>query len=123
MPISYTVDKKENVVMVTWKGDVTGDDYREHLRTMLRDPDALRAGRSLTDLRQANVLMSGVELTAIGTAEALPLLAGREWRTAVLVGSPLNFGVARQYQILSQSESTDYVFQDLAAALAWLVKD
>jgi hypothetical protein len=123
MPITYTVDKEQNVVLVTWRGDVTGDDYRAHLRTMLQDPDALRAGRSLTDLREANVLVHGAELNAILDAEALPRLAGRQWKTAVLVSSTVNFGVARQYQLLAQSENTDGVFRDYAEALDWLLKD
>jgi hypothetical protein len=122
MPISYTVDKERNVVLVTWQGDVTAEDYRSHLRAMLQDPDALRTGRSLTDLSQANILMSGVELNAVATAEALPRLAGRQWKTAVLVSSTLNFGVARQYQILSESEISDRVFRDRAAALRWILE-
>jgi len=125
MPITYTVDTGQNVVFVTWQGDVTAEDYRAHLRTMLQDPDALRAGRSLTDLRQAKVLMSGAELNAIGKAEAAPRLVGRKWKTAVLVSSLLNYGLTRQYQTLSQSYSDggDCVFRDRAAALAWLIED
>ena len=123
MPITYSVDAQQNVVLVTWEGDVTADDYGAHLRTMLQDPDALRAGRSLIDLRQANVLMSGIELNAVMNAEATPLLAGRLWKTAVLVNSSLNFGIARQVEMLSESESSDSVFRDYAAAIAWLVKD
>jgi hypothetical protein len=123
MPITYTVDTEQNVVLVTWRGDVTGDEYRAHLRTMLQDPDALRAGRSLTDLREANVLAHGAELNAILDAEALPRLGGRQWKTAVLVSSNVNFGVARQYQILAESENTDGVFRDYAEALAWLLAD
>jgi len=123
MPITYAVDRERSVVLVTWMGDVTQDDYRAHLRAMLEDPDALRAGKSLVDLRRANVLPSGAELNAIGNAEALPRLAGRPWKTAVLVGTTVNFGIARQYEMLSQSESTDSVFEDRAAAFAWLAKD
>lgn len=123
MPISYAVDSERNFVLVTWQGDVTEDEYRAHLRTMLEDPDALRAGRCLTDVRQAHSLLSGAQLNAAATAEAIPRLAGRPWKTAVLVGSTVNYGVARQYQILSESESSDRVFRDPAAALAWLLKD
>lgn len=123
MPISYAVDKHRDFVLVTWKGDVTGEEYRAHLIAMLQDPDALRAGRSLTDLRQANVLASGAELNAIGSAEAVPRLAGRPWRNAVLVSSTVNYGVARQYQIFSGSEGSDDVFRDYDAALAWLLTE
>lgn len=123
MPITYTVNTEQNFVQVTWRGDVTGEEYRAHLRKMLRDPDALRAGRSLTDLREANVLMSGAELNAIGNADAVPLLIGLRWKTAVVVSSPLNFGLTRQYQIVSQSEDTDCVFRDPDDALAWLLED
>ena len=120
MPITYSVDKKQNVVLVTWQDDVTKDDYRAHLKTMLQDPDALRAGRSLVDLRRANVLLSGADLVAIGDAEAAPRLGGRQWRTAVIVSS---YVLTTQYGIFVQSENTDCVFLDQAAALAWLVKD
>lgn len=123
VPITYAVNTEQNFVQVTWQGDVTGEEYRTHLRAMLRDPDALRAGRSLTDLRGANVLLSGAELNAIGNVEAVPLLSGRRWKTAVVVSSPLNYGLTRQYQILSQSEDTDCVFGDPDDALAWLLKD
>ena len=121
MPISYVVDKERNVVLVTWKGDVTADDYRVHLSKMLDDPDALSAGRSLTDLREANVLLSGAELDAIAEAEADRRLAGRQWKTAILVSSNFHYGLARQVTVLSQSESTDRVFLDYAGALAWLL--
>jgi hypothetical protein len=123
MPITYAVDKERNFVLVTWQGDVTAQDYRRHLRTMLEDPDALRAGRSLTDLRQANILLSGAELQAVGAAEADPRLVGRRWKTAVVVSSPLNFGVARQYEAHSRSEESDSVFRDYDAALVWLLQD
>ncbi len=123
MPITYTVDKRRKLVLVTWQGDVTEEDYRTHLRTMLQDPEALRTGRCLTDLTQANNLMSGAQLNAVANAEAVPRLEGRPWKTAVLVGSTVNYGVARQYQSLSESERTDSVFRDRDAALAWLLED
>lgn len=123
MPITYAVDKARNLVLVTWRGDVTEEEYRAHLRAMLQDPEALRAGRCLTDLTQSRVLLSGAQLNAIGDSEASRRLAVRPWKTAVLVGSTVNYGVARQYQILSQSESSDSVFRDREAALDWLLKD
>ena len=123
MPITYTVDKQQNVVLVTWQGDVTEDEYRAHLRAMLQDADALRAGRCLTDLTHATSLLSGSQLNAVANSEAVPLLGGRPWKTAVLVGSTVNYGVARQYQILSESEQTDSVFRSRDAALAWLLED
>ncbi len=123
MPITYTIDKEQNIVVVTWQGEVTEEEYRAHLRAMLQDPDALRARRCLTDLSQATALMHGAQLNAIANAEATPRLKGRPWKTAVLVGSTAHYGVARQYEILSQSESTDSVFRDRAAALAWLLKE
>jgi len=120
MPITYTVDREKNVVLVTWRGDVTKDDYRAHLRTMLQDPVALRAGRSLVDLREANVLLSGAELNAVGDLESTARLGGRPWRTAVLVTSHV---LTTQYGMFLQTEATDSVFLDRAAALAWLVKE
>jgi len=123
VPISYVVDRERNVVLVAWQGEVTEEDYRAHLRAMLTDPESLRTGRCLTDVTRANIRMSGAQLNDIGTAVALPLLAGRPFKTAVLAESTVNFGVARQYQILSQSESSDGVFRDRDAALAWLLKE
>ena len=123
MPISYTVDSDRGMVLVTWQGDVTEEEYRAHLREMLRDPEALRTGKCLADVRQANVLMSGAQLNAVANTEAIPRLAGRQWKTAVVVSSTVNYGVARQYEILSDSESSDRVFREFAAALAWLLKD
>ena len=45
-------------------------------------------------------------------AVAVPGVNGKEWRTALLVGDPIQFGVSRQYQAFAEMYSNDAIFRD-----------
>ena len=49
-----------------------------------------------------------------------PALNGRDWRSALLVGGSVHFGVSRQYQSFAEMYSKDAIFHDEDAALKWL---
>jgi len=122
MPIHYVVRPQDEFVNVIWSGTITADDLRQSWSTILADPEVLRIGRTLTDLRDADLDFSGDELAQVVQDVALPVLTGRDWRAAILVRSPVQFGVSRQYQVFADAIGEDAVFFDPVAARDWLLQ-
>ena len=78
--------------------------------------------RTLVDLRQADIRFDGKHLAGLVDAVAVPRLGRLKWRTAIVVGGPVQFGVARQYQVFAEVYSTDAIFENYDAALTWLLR-
>ncbi len=121
MPITYSVDHSRRVVLVSWTGDVTARDLRSHWKKMLADPEAFAMGKSLADLRMCNLLLTGSELWSLVDKVAIPLLKGRDWKTALVVARSEQYGASRQYQAFASRYSTDAIFEDYDKALAWIL--
>jgi hypothetical protein len=51
----------------------------------------------------------------------LPVLQGRDWKTAIVVENPAKFGASRQYQFFAERYSRDAIFYDLEKARNWLL--
>ena len=83
--------------------------------------NAMSCRRTLADIGDAEIAFTGPELRTLVRTIAEPRLAGRAWTTAVVVGAPVQLGVARQYQVFAENYSTDAVFEDVDEALAWLL--
>lgn len=62
----------------------------------------------------------GKELSGLVAEVVIPVLKGLDWRTAIVVARPAQFGVSRQYQVFAQTFSTDQIFYDPDEALRWL---
>ena len=74
------------------------------------------------DLRGANIRFTGNELSNLVSTVVTPVLNGRDWRTAIVVEEPVQFGVSRQYQVFAERFSTDAIFHDYDEALRWLLQ-
>jgi hypothetical protein len=96
-------------------GGILGKQY-------LEDPDVLAIRRTLVDLRQADILFKGSDLDSLIQSIVLPVLNGRDWKTAIVVEKPLQFGVSRQYQVFADRYSKDAIFYDLEEARNWLIR-
>lgn len=120
MPIRYTVEGR--FTREFWSGPVTIDEVREHWRTMVADPRTARAKRNLADVRELEVRFTSDELRRAVGEILLPVAARYAGlRTAILVGSEVNFGVSRQYEVFAEAFGEDrYTFTDEAEAHAWL---
>jgi hypothetical protein len=121
MPITYTIAPADGHLTETWTGRVTIDVLRDYWRVMLADPEAMRLRATLVDLRRAELALTGDELDDAIRDVALPMLQGRDWRTALVVADPIQFGVSRQYQVFASRYSNDAIFTDIDAARAWLL--
>ena len=95
-------------------------DLADHWKRLLVDPDALAIRRTLVDLRNCELAFSGEQLFNLVRTLVEPALNGRDWRSALLVGGSVHFGVSRQYQSFAEMYSKDAIFHDEDAALKWL---
>jgi hypothetical protein len=121
MPISYSIDKQKNVILEVWNGDISAADLANYWRQYLADPDVMSIRRTLVDIRQANILFSGEQLSQLVENIVLPALKGRHWKTALLVARPVQYGKARQYQAFAERYSHDAIFYDFDTAVEWLL--
>jgi hypothetical protein len=122
MPIDYSIDKFNRIILELWTGEVSSLVLAAHWKRLLADPEALSIRRTLVDLRNSDIQFSGEQLFDLIRTVAEPMLNGRNWRTALLVAKSVHFGVSRQYQSFAVSYSEDAIFQDEDAAWKWLIR-
>jgi hypothetical protein len=121
MPISYTIDEEKDFITEVWTGDIAASDVASYWRRYLADPEVLRIRRTLVDLRECRILFKGVELSSLIRSIVIPILDGRDWKTAIVVDQPVQFGVSRQYQAFAESYSYDAIFSNPEDARKWLL--
>jgi len=121
-PISYSIDKTLGVIFEVWCGDVTAADLRHYWEAYLANPEVLALWRTLVDLRSANIRFTGEELSSLVSNVVIPVLKGRDWKTAIVVEQPVQFGVSRQYHVFAERYSTDCIFHNYDEALHWLLQ-
>ncbi len=123
MPISYAIDPALGIIFETWTGTVHAGDLADFWRNYLADPEVLACRRTLVDLRECGVEVHGSDLANLIETIVLPKLGTMKWRSALLVGHAIQFGVARQYEVFADYYSRDSVFTDRQAAVSWLLQD
>ncbi|HEX7978182.1 MAG TPA: hypothetical protein VF461_06240 [Gemmatimonadaceae bacterium] len=120
MPISYSIDRENRCIHETWTGLITAKDLGDHQRRVLTDPVVMVIRRTIVDLRGCRILFSGEQLAELMESVALPLLNGKSWRSAIVVGDPAQKEITQQYHVLAESYSRDSVFDTPEAAMAWM---
>src|SRR4051794_24360341 len=116
MPITYTIDRGNKLITEVWTGEINGECLAAYWRLYLDDPEVLAIRRTLVDLREADILFNGTELNTLVQNIVLPALKGRDWKTAIVVENPVQYGVSRQYQVFADHYSKDVIFYDLETA-------
>jgi len=122
MPISYSIDLEKNVIFEVWTGDIAATDLELYWTKYLEDTQVLSIRRTLVDLRTANILFRGELFADLIAKIVQPVLAGKDWKTAIVVERPVQFGVSRQYQVFAETFSRDSIFHDYDEALEWLLQ-
>ena len=120
MPITYTIDHDEKLITEVWTGEVQATDLAAHWRQYLADPEVMALRRTIVDLRQADVRLSGSDLDALIRGIVLPALKGRDWKTALVVEGAAQFGLGRQYHAFADCYSKDAIFQSMEEARDWI---
>jgi len=120
MPITYTIDRKKNLIRETWTGEVHAADLAAYWTQYLADPAVLEIRRTVVDLRACVIAFPGTDLDGLIQTIVLPALDGRAWTTAIVVAHPAQFGVSRQYQVFAARYSQDAIFASVAEAEKWI---
>ena len=113
-------DPARGVIRTTAHGIVRFDDLAAHLQALIdggvaRVPQLIDSRDAEHDLSPSDIRRL-VEL--VGHLQAAP---GLSHRTALVVSTPMNFGMARMYGALAHNVDPDFsVFRDLGEAEAWL---
>ena len=122
MPIKYSIHLEDLIIEETWTGEVNSTELQSYWRSYLADPEVLMIRRTLVDLREAKILFTGRELNLLIQWEVMPKLNGMNWKSALVVNHPVQYGVSRQYQAFAELYSQDSIFTELATARSWLLK-
>jgi hypothetical protein len=120
MPIQYRVNSEGGIIEEAWSGTVSIRDLHEYWSAYLADPEVRRLRRTVVDLRAAEIAFTGVELNALVQSLVIPSLGGLDWKTALVVSQPVQYGVSRQYQVFAESYSSDAIFDDVGKAREWM---
>ena len=120
MPITYTIDREQKLISEVWTGEIRAADLAEYWKQYLCDHDVMEIRRTIVDLRQAVILFNGSEMDNLIQSIVLPALKGKDWKTAIVVDSPLQFGISRQYQVFAGHYSKDSIFRSMEEARSWL---
>ena len=122
MAIQYSINRNIGIIEERWTGIVTAKDLQEYWRHYLEDVEVMSLRRTLVDLRQATIEFMGSEFDALIRAEVLPRLKGLDWKTAIVVSHPVQYGISRQYQAFADTYSKDSIFYDYSEAKKWLLQ-
>lgn len=120
MPITYSIDSNQGVIFEQWFGEVSTTDLANYWRMYLADPTVLTIRKTVVDLRGSTPTFTGVQLASLIQEIVLPVLAGRDWITAIVVNRPVQFGFSRQYQVFAECFSRDAIFTEPDQALKWV---
>ena len=105
--------------MEVWTGEIQAVDLAEYWKRYLGDPDVLAIRRTIVDLRQAVILFNGLDMNRLIRSIVQPILAGRDWKTAIVIEKPLQLGISRQYQVFAERYSKDAIFYSIEDARSW----
>jgi hypothetical protein len=122
MPITYTIDQEKKLITEVWTGEINAECLANYWKRYLDDPEVIALRRTLVDLRQAKILFAGSDLNFLIQSIVLPVLNGRDWKTAIVVEKPVQFGVSRQYQVFAEQYSKDAIFYDIEEASHWIAE-
>ncbi len=116
--IGFSVDVDQRLVTTVAEGTVSAADVRQHLSSEQRD--SALPFRELIDARHAWIDLSPAEVREIvGLLRSLSL-QHYLGPTAVVVSSPVAFGVMRMLEILVEDVCVVRAFRDFAQAESWV---
>lgn len=98
---------------------LTYPDITAHWAGIYSDAHMLDGGRIMIDMRRTKIEISKAEFVRLAT-EIWPAKATRQMVMAVVVATPEQFDIARQFELLAREGSEHQVFLDRSDAIAWL---
>lgn len=121
MPITHHVDRELNILFVTRSGSISSQDEQRALRERQADPRVVPGIPVLVDCRYVEPADDSDTVRYL--ADKVTQLASRLrcGPVAIVVSNNAQFGMARMYQILTESDHQETeIFRDYDEALRWL---
>lgn len=120
--MAYHIDTSQPIWRITFSGTLSNRDLQELLndaRNLEKDKSAVP--NRLADLRQLEAIEVGFsEMSSLATARRSHTLPNAI-KTALLTKGPVQFGIARMFQMLLEHPKIQVqVFSEEADALRWL---
>jgi hypothetical protein len=118
MPITYTIDPNQKLVVTRIWGPATEGEVAEHNRSLRTDPQFDPHFRQLADMSGVTELLVSTKVIQ-DTAHDQYFAPGS--KRAFVAPDDAAFGLARMFALHAESMGqTIHVFRDRAAAEAWL---
>jgi len=119
---TYVIHAEEGYVEEVFSGSVTYPELMAFLGTILADPQWHNGLNGLADFSNAIIAIDYESMHSIVSSfETNPNFSRGRW--AFVVDAPLNFGMTRMFQSLTEGIHTVRLFPNRAAGLAWLLSD
>lgn len=119
--VEKRMDRDRNLTIFKGHGTITADEIVDALVEFYRSGSTLNA---LWDLAEADLTaIRGGEIDRIITTAKDHAHEREGGKTAILVSREVDFGIARRYEITSETRQhpiSHYVFRDRDEALKWL---
>jgi hypothetical protein len=123
----YTIRQEYGLVVTTFSGTVTREDFVALYRALYADPEYVPGLDEVADVMR--VTMFDVHTAELQAARDLMVARyrqhpGASCRTAILASADVSFGIGRMYQALAD-ETPEHVqvFRDPEQAARWLRPD
>jgi hypothetical protein len=121
MPISYSIHPSRRFVLEVWSDDVTTRHVKSLWKAYLADREVLAIRKTLADMRRGNPIVTGSEMWDLILEIALPGLKGRDWKTAIVVATRIQYGLARQFQVFAEPYNKHVaIFEAYDEAARWI---
>ena len=119
MKYHLELDPATGIATIRVEGRYTMDEFFDHLPETWSQP-GYKSHPRLWDLRGADLEFSSAEIRRLAQF-VVRARGGDPHRTAFVLGSELQFGMARMFESLTHGSGVERgVFRDLSVAVAWL---
>lgn len=121
MPIKYTIDKKNKVIVETWSETITIEEFKQTKEKEFSDPDFNPNFQILSDLRRNNQKID--ETIIIGIAEFLRLHPEKinNRKSAIIANNPQTVAGSIIFNTnIEDLTLNTRIFTTIEAALEWL---
>lgn len=120
MGIRHTFDTDRGLVRSFWEGPVTVDDIARYWALRAEEVQTQDQRRALVDLSRCQVQFAGDEMHRLMRSLVKPHFSDRNYRVAILTSDLVQYGTARQFQVIFSDIGECAIFEEEAAALEWL---
>lgn len=121
MPVNYQLYPDENLVVVTYSGDLSLQDIIEIRKQGMADPDFNPEFHVIDDA--SAVTSTSLNFDQLSQASEKSII-NRGVRRALVAVTDLQRGMANMYRVLSESEGHNFkVFSDIDEAKKWITAD